>query len=204
MGRALAYIFLGLAVSSLALVFLVGSRGDAWICVQGNWTKHGNPHAQKPTVPCPVKGTVMKFESASFTPSAEMPTKYTCYGEGIAPSFAISLVPKNTKSLVLTLEDPDTKAGTFHHLVAWNIDPGVGEIVDGNLPEGSIVGVNSTGQAGYIPPCPPNGRHRYIFTLTALDKVLEIPTSANRNALDVAIAGHVLTKATLTGVYSAK
>jgi Raf kinase inhibitor-like YbhB/YbcL family protein len=104
---------------------------------------------------------------------------------------------------VLTLDDPDV-VGTFHHLVAWNIDPATTEIVDGMLSDGAIIGVNSTGKVGYIPPCPPNGRHRYMYTLVALDRLLDLPESANRNALDVAMAGHILAKSELTATFTAK
>lgn len=39
----------------LAILFLIrlfsGSE-DSWICVAGEWVKHGNPSAPMPSVPC--------------------------------------------------------------------------------------------------------------------------------------------------------
>ena len=57
----------------LALVIIIGlavkmtSKEDTWLCENGQWTKHGNPSAQKPTEKCgdnaevPVEKTVTNF-----------------------------------------------------------------------------------------------------------------------------------------------
>lgn len=36
----------------LLLRFVVGVSEDTWICDNGQWVKHGEPAAAKPTEPC--------------------------------------------------------------------------------------------------------------------------------------------------------
>ncbi len=55
--------------------------------------------------------------------------------------------------------------------------------------------------AGYLGPCPPSGRHRYIFTLYAL----RVDTYAGGQARpEDYLDGHALGKAALTGLYQRK
>ena len=59
---------------------------------------------------------------------------------------------------------------------------------------------------GYDGPCPPWNdeiRHRYVFTLFALD-IPRVPVEGTFTGQQVreAIAGHILAQASLTGTYS--
>ncbi|MFA6422248.1 MAG: DUF333 domain-containing protein [Candidatus Buchananbacteria bacterium] len=45
-------VILALGVIATGLIFLRGNE-DGWICNNGEWTKHGNPSASKPTELCP-------------------------------------------------------------------------------------------------------------------------------------------------------
>jgi Raf kinase inhibitor-like YbhB/YbcL family protein len=59
---------------------------------------------------------------------------------------------------------------------------------------------------GYDGPCPPwndSIRHRYVFTLFALD-IPRVPVEGAFTGQQVreAIAGHILAQASLTGTYS--
>jgi Raf kinase inhibitor-like YbhB/YbcL family protein len=94
--------------------------------------------------------------------------------------------------------------------------PGGKRIPDG--PEGSVQGLNDyTGwfagdkamegpYLGYDGPCPPFNDsipHRYIFTLYALDvPSLKLKPGFRFDAFSVALDGHVLARATLTGRYA--
>lgn len=50
-GIALAVI---VAFAVLVVVrFAFGGPEDNWICVGGQWVKHGNPSAAHPSFPCP-------------------------------------------------------------------------------------------------------------------------------------------------------
>jgi len=61
--------------------------------------------------------------------------------------------------------------------------------------------LNDWKKTGYGGPCPPIGRHRYFFVLTALDTVLDDLGKPTRQKLERAFAGHLLAKAELMGTY---
>jgi hypothetical protein len=55
MKKVIIYIFLSLFLLFGILGFLrmvVGGGEDTWICVEGEWVKHGAPSASKPETPC--------------------------------------------------------------------------------------------------------------------------------------------------------
>lgn len=51
-------------------------------------------------------------------------------------------------------------------------------------------------------PCPPRGKHQYVFKLYALDTVLDINPKMNKRKLLKLIEGHVLEQSQIIGVYS--
>lgn len=56
-------ILILLITAAFVIRFVVGGDEDAWICSNGEWVKHGNPRAQKPTSGCgETKITVTKTE----------------------------------------------------------------------------------------------------------------------------------------------
>jgi Raf kinase inhibitor-like YbhB/YbcL family protein len=62
-------------------------------------------------------------------------------------------------------------------------------------------GLNSWSEKGYNGPCPPDGTHRYIFTLYALDKTITPKEGMTKPALLEAMKGHILGETTLTGLF---
>jgi len=190
-------------LSGLGFVFLRGNE-DTWVCSDGAWVKHGNPAAEMPNIPCPKKEGRMHLTSPAFSGNAVIPAEYSCDGEGKSPPLIVSDVPPVAKSLVLVIDDPDAPNGTFHHLLVWNIGAAIKEIPENQIPNGAVVGSNSSGQAGYIAPCPPSGEHRYVFTLYALDVMVSLPAGSNRTELDQAIANHIVAETSLVGRYGRK
>ena len=69
------------------------------------------------------------------------------------------------------------------------------------LPRGTRAGSNDWARSAYGGPCPPIGRHRYFFTLYALDTVLGDLERPARVALLDAMQDHVLATAELIGAY---
>lgn len=142
----------------------------------------------------------------SLSPGAALPDVYTCKGTGESPKVLWSGIPEGTKSLVLIVDDPDAATGTFTHWLVYNIPPRSGELAQGQpnvkvLSNEAQQGESSTGERGYKPPCPPIGStHRYIFHLYALDLYLALPT-ADRAAIDQAMAGHMLAKTDFTTTF---
>lgn len=139
-------------------------------------------------------------QSPAFAHEETIPSKYTCDGEDISPPLAIDSVPQNTISLVLIVEDPDAPGGTWVHWIAFNIPGTVSRIGEGDAPPG-LSGTNSWGNTGYGGPCPPNGEHRYLFRIYALDTILDLPEGAINDEVLAATEGHVLESTTLMGRY---
>jgi hypothetical protein len=144
----------------------------------------------------------MKLTSSAFEHNQKIPVLYTCDGASIHPPFSVADVPAGTKSLAIIMDDPDAPSGTFTHWVIWNISPDTISVPEGVVPEKSEEGTNSAGEAGYTPPCPPSGQHRYFFTLYALDAKLGLDGKAVKADVEKAMAGHVMAQSLLVGVYS--
>ncbi len=152
----------------------------------------------------------LKLSSTAFTDGGAIPPVYTCEGDDISPPLAWSGVPAGTQSLVLIVDDPDAPdpakpQRVWVHWVLCNLPAdarGLAEAVaDEALPKGTEGGLNDWGRTGYGGPCPPIGRHRYFFKLSALDARLEGLTSPRKSEVEAAMQGHVLAQATLMGTY---
>ncbi len=152
----------------------------------------------------------LTLESTAFSNQAEIPSRYTCQGEDLAPPLRWRGVPEGTRSLVLIVDDPDAPDPnapkmTWVHWVLFNIPPDAEGLPEGvkaeDLPEDAEEGLNDWKQPGYRGPCPPIGRHRYFHKLYALDRKLiglQRPTKAQ---VEAAMAGHLLAQAELVGTY---
>src|SRR5207248_6983226 len=118
----------------------------------------------------------MKLISTEFSEGKEIPIKYTCDGEDIAPPLSWTNEPKETKSFVLIMNDPDAPVGNWDRWIVYNI-PAETHVLASNtsLPKGTLEGLNSWGKSQYGGPCPPDRRHRYFFKLYALDITLNLP-----------------------------
>jgi Raf kinase inhibitor-like YbhB/YbcL family protein len=146
----------------------------------------------------------MKLSSPAFENYAAIPQKYSCEGTGVNPPLLIQEVPADAKSLVLLIDDPDAPGGTFNHWVMWNIPPTTKKIGEDEIPPGAIEGENSSGEIGFIAPCPPTGIHNYRFILWALNQPLAIPEGATREQVESTLEQFVLARAELVGTYQKK
>lgn len=144
----------------------------------------------------------MKLKSSAFEENQPIPTIYTCDGDNINPHLDISDVPPNAQSLVLIVDDPDAPNGTFTHWMVWDILPQTREISENSFPEGSVQGINSAGQVGYIAPCPPSGLHHYYFKLYALNRKLDVTQNISREELEREIDGSIIEETEIVGTYS--
>lgn len=149
----------------------------------------------------------MQLTSSALQPDRLIPTQYTCEGKNISPQFSWADAPKDARSLVLILHDPDApREGGFTHWVIYNIDPKLNQIKEDTPRLDIVVGLgvqgrNSGGKLGYIGPCPPSGTHRYIARLYALGSRLDLNPGATREEVETAMQGHVLEQADLMGIY---
>jgi len=152
----------------------------------------------------------LTLKSDAFTEQSEIPSRYTCEGEGISPPLKWSGIPEGTASLVLIVDDPDApdpKAPKriWVHWILFDIPPELS-----GLPEAVKVaslspvikeGLNDWKRIGYGGPCPPIGRHRYFHKVYALDITLEGLNTPTKTDLVAAMEGHVISQATLIGTY---
>lgn len=144
----------------------------------------------------------MNITSPTFEDNGPIPRRYTCDGAGLSPHLIIEDVPEGMGSLALIVDDPDAPGGLFVHWLVWNILPKLSEITEGLPPEEAVEGLNSAGNIGYVPPCPPSGTHHYRFKLFALDiEDLSLSPESDQTELEVEMEGHILAEAQLTGLY---
>jgi len=108
-------------------------------------------------------------------------------GENQSPQLYWENAPAGTKSFALTVYDPDAPTGSgFWHWLIFNIPPDVTELRSGagdpakNLaPAGAVQSNTDMGKPGFIGAAPPEGpAHRYIFTVYALSKKLDLDKNA--------------------------
>jgi Raf kinase inhibitor-like YbhB/YbcL family protein len=133
--------------------------------------------------------------------------KYTCDGADVSIPLNWSDPPDGTKSFALIVDDPDAPSGTWVHWVLYDLPAearGLAEAIPTKraLDNGAKQGVNDFRKVGYGGPCPPGGSpHRYVFTLYALNRKVELEAGLRKPDLLRAIRGHVLAQAQLIGVY---
>jgi Raf kinase inhibitor-like YbhB/YbcL family protein len=155
----------------------------------------------------------LALSSKVFTHRGDIPSKYTCEGDDIAPPLHFEGVPENARSLVLIVDDPDAPDPnapkmTWVHWVLYNIPSDTTGLPAGaafsDLPPGTQEGINDWGRTGYGGPCPPVGRHRYFFKLYALDTLLKLKGRPTKAEIEAAIKGHIVEKYELIGLYRKK
>lgn len=150
-----------------------------------------------------------QISSPDFPNHGQIPDVYACKGADYnrSPKFVWSGAPTQTKSFALICNDPDAPSGNFIHWVVYNIPGTTTQLKEGigkvkHLPDGTVQGINSFRRIGYDGPCPPPGKpHRYIFTLYALDALLE-GIDMNSQDVEEAMKGHILKQTQWTGLYT--
>jgi Raf kinase inhibitor-like YbhB/YbcL family protein len=139
------------------------------------------------------------LSSPAFPNGGLVPRNYTCDGSRVSPPLRWTAPPRGTRSLALSVKDPDAPGGTFVHWTAWGISPRSRGLGRGQRPP--VQGRNSAGSRGYTPPCPPSGTHHYVFRLYALRSKLRLAAGASPAAFDRALRGRVIAVARLVGRY---
>jgi len=168
----------------------------------------------KPQSPAADAAAGLAVATSAFAADGKIPHKYSDYGEKVSPDLSIANVPANAKSLVLLVEDPDSRdPKPFIHWVLYNLTPSTSYIPEaqpaslklGDLGN-ALQGTNSNGSIGYYGMHPPAGDkpHHYHFQLFALDKMLDLPPGAERSAVRQAMDGHVISQTEIVGTYAAE
>jgi Raf kinase inhibitor-like YbhB/YbcL family protein len=114
-----------------------------------------------------LAAAAITLSSPSFANGGTIPGRFTCDGKGVSPPLRWTAPPRGTRSLTLTVIDPDAPGGRFVHWLAAGISPASRGLREGQ--HTPTEGLNGAGGRGWTGPCPPAGpAHRYVFTLTAL------------------------------------
>jgi Raf kinase inhibitor-like YbhB/YbcL family protein len=140
----------------------------------------------------------LTVRSPEFENEGEIPSKFTCDGKDINPTLEISEMPEGTKSIVVFLEDPDSRSASMNFWTLWNLKP-TGVIEEATT--SGVRGSNSLGKSAYLGPCPAAGTHRYFFKVFALNEMLNLPEDADRWAVQEAMKEHVIASGELMGWY---
>ncbi len=135
---------------------------------------------------------------------------FGCTGENKSPELKWGTPPEGTKSLALTVYDPDATTGSgWWHWTVFNIPVSarklsLGEAFKTRSLAGSVEGRTDFGKQGYGGPCPPEGDkpHRYIFTLYALkDAKLKLNADSSGAMVGYTLNEKMISKTTLIGTF---
>jgi Raf kinase inhibitor-like YbhB/YbcL family protein len=152
----------------------------------------------------------LTVESSLFKEGETIP-KSAAYtyagGDNVSPDLRWSAVPAGTESIAVTCYDPDapTTVG-FVHWLLFNIPPDVNQLdagagAGGKAPAGSVHGHTDWGEKAWGGMAPPPGDdpHHYVFTVYALDTLLDLDDTTTYAKFNFMIRGHVLAQGQLTG-----
>ncbi len=141
--------------------------------------------------------------SPAFRDTQPVPREFTCQGRDTSPALAWSDAPVGTAAFALVLDDPDAPGGTWTHWTWWDLPVATLSLAAGadvgRL--GAVEGTTSARSVGYHGPCPPSGRHRYIFTLHALREPLRLARGASIADVRAALKSKSLAWCRLMGTY---
>ena len=164
---------------------------------------------------------VLSVTSSAFPDGAEVPVKYSFYGENKSPEFAFNWTLSGNPTA--TPEALQTYAVIFHdienatnkgptdtlHWSAFNIPGsakglpeglGTGDLPDGTRNGPGIAASRPNGTPGYFGPgAGPGPFHHYVFEFYALDTKLDLPANTTRDELMKAMEGHIIGKAAYVG-----
>lgn len=156
-----------------------------------------------------AKATI-QVTSSVFQNMQPLADKYSAYFDDVSPAISWSNVPKNAKSIVVMVEDPNASLKPVTHWLVANLAPTVTSLPE-NMPKtemanGAMQGANQNGKIGYYGPMPPpaDKPHNYHFQIFALDTMLKLPSGYNRQALLDAMKNHVIAKGEIVGTYQRK
>ncbi len=198
---------LGVAVLSLAFTACARSEKPTAIDTLAITTDSSPKPKQTKSV---SKTMPFILTSPAFAPNGLIPSKYTCEGADMSPPLEWFGVPRETKTLVLIVDDPDAPdpakpQRVYVHWVVYNIPANVTKLPENaakaGLPSGALVGLNDWHKQAYGGPCPPIGRHRYFFKLYALDNDLPELFNPTKSVLEKAMEEHLVDNAELIGTY---
>jgi Raf kinase inhibitor-like YbhB/YbcL family protein len=136
---------------------------------------------------------------------------FGCHGKNVSPRISWAHAPRGTKSIVVTIFDPDAPTGGlgWTHWEIANIPPSESSLekgASGNpklLPSGAVETMTDFGESRYGGPCPPKGEmHRYVVTASALDVAqIDVAPAASPAVVAYQMHGKVIAQAKYVARY---
>jgi len=193
----------------LALRANADVRSQIWVLMQSDVTAATSASNRA------VEGT-FELTSTSFVNGATIPFRYTGEGGNLSPPLAWKGAPVGTQSFMIICTDPDAPSpanpdpNPFVHWLILNIPADTQYLLEGvpgleqvSTPFGAVQAANGFGEIGYSGPMPPagSGRHRYVFTILAMDRVHFLDPNLSSEEFLKILDSSVLAKAELMGTY---
>jgi Raf kinase inhibitor-like YbhB/YbcL family protein len=164
-----------------------------------------NPYENLPKVP------TFEVASTDVKDGEEIALPYTsgifaAHGQDISPQLSWRGFPKETKSFVITMYDPDapTPSGFWHWAVVdipasvTGLVRGAGKIDSTDLPAGAWQLPNDARLAQYVGAAPPagHGKHHLYIVITAVDvEFLGLDKGTTPAFLNFSLLSHTLGRA---------
>ncbi|MCA8020836.1 YbhB/YbcL family Raf kinase inhibitor-like protein [Burkholderia metallica] len=136
---------------------------------------------------------------------------FGCHGQNVSPRISWTHVPRGTKSVVVTMFDPDAPTGGlgWTHWEIVNIPPSESSIEKGasgnpqRMPAGAVETMTDFGESRYGGPCPPEGAsHRYVVTASALDVAkIDVAPAASPAVVAYQMYGKIIAQAKYVARY---
>jgi len=203
-------------IAVLAPLFLLASHGNAQPASLAVLAAH--PLDQRALEVAPDWNHKFRVVSSTFENNGPIPASMVfngqlgsnCTGGNQSPQLSWTRAGRGVRSYAVTLFDV---TANFAHWGAYNIPPDTTELNAGagDPANASLQQVyNDAFLLGYSGPCPPpdlvpNGSHFYVFTVYALDKMLDLTPSPDfppyADGLYRAMIGHVIDQASITGIF---
>ena len=157
-----------------------------------------SPSPSARTTASPNTETVFVLTSSALS-AGSWPSADTCDGGDGVPDLHWTAGPPGTRSYALQLFDVDAPNGGFTHWMLANEPTSLREPTPGT----GLSGRNDFGREGYAGPCPPKGsKHRYVFTVYAVDRSLQLQPLYSHAEFQKALENHVLGQAMLMATYA--
>ena len=195
---------------SLLLRILVGLIGVFVILIIAMHFRAKNGKDQEEHYLATLKKNIT-LSSRSFPPNGDMPVNCSCRGKEASPALVWETDLPAAKSYVVLATDydvptPDFPVINLSHWVVYNLPASVRSLPEAVTNEqmrmlGGKIGKNSMGDLKFIAPCPPVGRHAYVFRVYALDRSLSFTDLPDKHAVLDAMTGHILGYGELTGYF---
>lgn len=143
--------------------------------------------------------------------NAQVFNGFGCHGDNVSPRISWSHIPPATKSIVVTVHDPDAPTGGlgWTHWKVVNIpvtESSIEKGASGNaklMPTGALETLTDFGGSSYGGPCPPAGEsHRYVVTVSALSVAsIDVKSLSSPALVEYQMHGNIIAQAKYVARY---